>query len=118
MIFFFQMTLDKEKLLALKGNRRVIIDTLLKNAQKHIFLDIEEIARELKTTPSTLSRTVRAVGFNNFKDFRTWIARKSGFFLETDELAVSSDERILEDELSGVKAIFSNEIIKALFTRF
>lgn len=114
MISFFRMSLDKEKLLSLKGNRRVIIDTLLNNAQKHLFLDIEEIARELKTTPSTLSRIIRAIGFKSFKDFRTWIAKKAGFIFVTDEPVLKPDEKLLEDELEGVKALFAKDIIEIL----
>ena len=69
------MELNKEKYLSLKGSRKIVANALLEESERFLFLDIEEIAGELGTTPSTLSRIVRAIGFERFKDLRNWIAK-------------------------------------------
>ena len=108
------MEIDNEKLLSLKGNRRILINTLLQDARKFLFMDIEEIARELNTTPSTLSRIIKAIGFKRFKDFRSWIATKSGFVSKTEKLILREEEKLLEDELQGVESLFSKDILEII----
>ncbi|MCK4765333.1 MAG: MurR/RpiR family transcriptional regulator [Candidatus Aminicenantes bacterium] len=108
------MELNKEKYLALKGSRKIVANALLEESEKFLFLDIEEIAAELGTTPSTLSRIVRAIGFDSFKGFRTWIARKSGLMIPAGEVEADVDDGLLYDELKGVEAIFSGDVIEKI----
>lgn len=108
------MELNKEKYLSLKGSRKIIANALLEESEKFLFLDIEEIAGELGTTPSTLSRIVRAIGFDSFKDFRTWVARKSGLIIPGGEQEAKKGDGLLLDELKGVEALFSTDIIEKI----
>jgi DNA-binding MurR/RpiR family transcriptional regulator len=105
------MELNKEKYLSLKGSRRIVANALLEESEKFLFLDIEEIAGELGTTPSTLSRIVRAIGFDSFKDFRTWVAKKSGLIIPNGEQKFQKGEGLLQDELKGIESIFSTDTI-------
>lgn len=105
------MELNKEKYLSLKGSRRIVADALLEESEKFLFLDIEEIAGELGTTPSTLSRIVRAIGFESFKDFRTWVAKKSGLIIPSGEEVTQKSDGLLQDELKGLEALSASDII-------
>lgn len=108
------MELINEKFLSLVGKRRNIADALLKDSQRFLFMDIEKIAKELGTTPSTLSRVIRAIGFLSFKDFRSWIAKELGLIVEPDEFEISKDEVLLQDELKGMEANFSLSVLKRI----
>lgn len=108
------MSFNKSIYLALKGNRKIIAETLLRDIKKYLFMDIEEIAENLNTTPATLSRIVRNIGFSGFRDFRSWAGKKLGFIIETKELAVKKDEKLLEDELNGLKANFSPAVLNKI----
>ena len=108
------MELNKEKYLALKGSRKIVANALLEDSDKFLFLDIEEIAGELGTTPSTLSRIVRAIGFDSFKDFRSWLAKKSGLIFPAEGPVVQRDYGLLQDELKGVEAIFSTDVLEKI----
>lgn len=105
------MELNKEKYLSLKGSRKIVANALLEESERFLFLDIEEIAGELGTTPSTLSRIVRAIGFESFKDFRNWIAKKSGLIIPNGEQDIPKGNGLLQDELKGIEAIFSTDTI-------
>ena len=108
------MALDNTKYLALKDNRKIIADALLRDIKKFLFMDIEEIAKELESTPSTISRIVRSIGFFGFRDFRSWAAKKLGFVIEVEELEISKDEKLLEDEFKGIKANFSSAVLEKI----
>ena len=108
------MELNKEKYLSLKGSRKMVANALLEESEKFLFLDIEEIAVELGTTPSTLSRIVRAIGFDSFKDFRNWVAKKSGLIIPSGARDNHKNEGLLQDELKGIEAIFSTDIIEKI----
>ena len=105
------MELNKEKYLSLKGSRRIVANALLEESEKFLFLDIEEIAAELGTTPSTLSRIVRVIGFGSFKDFRNWVAKKSGLIVPSGGEDNPRDEALLQDELKGMETLFTTDII-------
>jgi len=108
------MELNKEKYLALKGSRKTLANALLKDSDRFLFLDIEEIASDLNTTPSTLSRIVRAIGFENFKEFRTWIATKSGLILPDTDQEERKDDSLLKDELKGIEALSCPEVMNKI----
>ena len=53
----------------LNGRRRRLIRAILENAEESCFLSSRELARRHRVDPSTIVRTVQAVGYGRFSDF-------------------------------------------------
>jgi RpiR family carbohydrate utilization transcriptional regulator len=57
----------------LSRRRRELMQRVLEHPREHVLLSVRTLAKEVKAEPSTLLRTVQAMGFDTYKDFQRYL---------------------------------------------
>ena len=57
----------------LRRSRRELMQRILEHPREHVLLSVRTLAKEVKAEPSTLLRTVQAMGFDTYKDFQRYL---------------------------------------------
>ena len=58
---------------ALQGQRRKVIQPIFDRPRDYVLLSLRQMARKLGEDPSTLLRTIRALGFRHYSEFRAYL---------------------------------------------
>jgi DNA-binding MurR/RpiR family transcriptional regulator len=61
------------RLNAMQSQRRKVIQSIFDHPREYVLLSLRQMARKLGQDPSTLLRTIRALGFKHYRDFRTYL---------------------------------------------
>jgi RpiR family carbohydrate utilization transcriptional regulator len=61
----------------LRRKRRELMQRVLEHPREYVLLSVRTLAKEVKAQPSTLLRTVQAMGFDTYKDFQRYLQELS-----------------------------------------
>lgn len=89
----------------LTPRRRENVRRLLEQPRSYVLMSLRSVARRLKVNPSTLLRTVRAMGFPRYRDFQRYLHERS--------IAYSTSLDVME-EASPPKSGLTGLMVKSI----
>ena len=90
------------------SQRRKIIQPIFDHPRDYVLLSLRQMARKLGQDPSTLLRTIRALGFHHYTDFRTYLHNRVITFATSLEAMEHSPKR------TGVPGLIQESIERDL----
>jgi DNA-binding MurR/RpiR family transcriptional regulator len=93
---------------ALQGQRRQVIQPIFDRPRDYVLLSLRQMARKLGEDPSTLLRTIRALGFRHYSEFRAYLHDRVVTFATSLEAMEQSPRR------SGVPGLIQQSIERDL----